>query len=77
MVGVNQSYLSRITSNRKDKTWRPPSRKVLVAIAEVFDIPPDYFPEFREIAVVEAIADNGRLRDRFYDSLPRRRRPSR
>jgi hypothetical protein len=71
---MNQSYLSRIRNPRETEGWRPPSKKLLVSIADALGVAPDYFPEFRELAVAEAIAVAGRLRDRFYDSLPRNRR---
>ena len=74
MIGISQSYLSRIRNPRESDAWRPPSKKLLLAIAEALDLPSDYFPEARELAVVEAVAADKRLRDRFYDALPRARR---
>ncbi|HEY8722896.1 MAG TPA: helix-turn-helix transcriptional regulator [Gaiellaceae bacterium] len=74
LIGVDQSYLSRIRASKAAPAWRPPSKKTLMAIAEVFDLAPDYFPEYRQIMIEEAIATSPRLRDRIYDSLPRARR---
>ncbi|MCU1278914.1 MAG: hypothetical protein JWM53_2460 [bacterium] len=73
-VGVNQSYLSRILSPKSSAATRPPSAKVAAAIAEELGLPRDYFAEYREAVVQNAIAGDAKLRDRVYDSLPRSRR---
>ena len=73
-VDVSQSYLSRITSASDSSAWRPPSKKILAAIADALDLPPDYFPEYRRLIVEEAVAADPRVRDRLYDSLRRAKR---
>src|SRR5947209_182771 len=73
-VGVNQSYLSRILSPKPSAATRPPSAKVAAAIAEELGLPRDYFTEYRQAVVHDAIAEDGKLRDQVYDSLPRSRR---
>lgn len=71
-IDVNQSYLSRIMGKPGAATTRRASAKVASAVAEYFDLPIDYFPEYREAVVIDAVTENGRLRDRVYDSLKRR-----
>jgi transcriptional regulator with XRE-family HTH domain len=73
-IGVNQSYLSRILSATASAAARPPSAKVTAAIADELDLPRDYFVEYREAVVQNAIVLDSKLRDRIYDSLPRSRR---
>lgn len=71
-VGVNQSYLSRILGA---KSSRRASARVAAAIAEYLELPSDYFGEYRQAVVEEAVAADPKLRDRVYDSLkhgPRR-----
>jgi transcriptional regulator with XRE-family HTH domain len=68
-IGVNQSYLSRILGA---KSSRPASARVAAEIAEYFELPTDYFGEYREAVVIEAVAADPKLRDRVYDSLKRR-----
>jgi hypothetical protein len=53
---------------------RPASAKVAAAIAEHLGLPHDYFPEYREAVVHDAVSDDPALRDRIYDSLQSRRR---
>lgn len=70
-VGVNQSYLSRILGAKGASSTRPPSAKVASAIAQYFDLPQDYFPEYRAAVVQDAISSDAKLCDRIYDSLAR------
>ena len=73
-IGVDQSYLSRIKSaDTTNRQWRPPSLHVLEQLAQVFDLEPDYFPEYRRRAVEEAIAKDPKLRDRLFDTMRRKR----
>ena len=73
-IGVDQSYVVRILGAKGAKATRPPSAKVAAAIAEHLGLPRDYFPEYREALVREAVSSDGALRDRIYDSLQSRRR---
>ena len=73
-TGISQSYFSRIRGPKHSVGWRPPSKKLLEAVADELGIEPDFFPEYRRIVVEEAIEVDGRLRDRFYDAV-RRQRP--
>ena len=70
-VGVNQSYLSRVLGA---KSSRPASARVAAAIADYFELPSDYFGEYRQAVVQDAIAADPKLRDRVYDSLKRKSR---
>lgn len=62
-VGVPQSYLSRVMH-----ATRSPSKKLLKNAARALGLPHDYFAEYREHVVVEAIKRDGALRDNVYDS---------
>jgi transcriptional regulator with XRE-family HTH domain len=68
-LAVDQAYLSRILGKGGK---RRASKKIAAAIARAFDLPEDYFPDYRERVVTEAIALDPALRDRIYDSLKRR-----
>jgi transcriptional regulator with XRE-family HTH domain len=57
-IGVNQSYLSRILGARGTKAARTASPKVAAVVAEYFDLPRDYFGEYRESVVHDAVADH-------------------
>jgi transcriptional regulator with XRE-family HTH domain len=70
-IKVSQSYLSRIKLDREHEDWRPPSKAVLERLAQELGVPASYFPEFRAIAIEEAIAADGALRDRLFDQLQR------
>jgi len=61
-IGINQSYLSLVTSGR-----RAPSRKMLTAASKALGLPADYFREAREAIVLEKIKGDPRLLDRVYD----------
>lgn len=73
-IGVNQSYLVRILGPKSAKATRRASSTVAAAVAEYFGLPSDYFPEFRQAIVNEAVSGDPVLRDRIYDSLRRQRR---
>jgi transcriptional regulator with XRE-family HTH domain len=63
-IGFEQAYLSRVLGGQ-----RAPSLRLLEAIAKGLGLPKDYFPEYREQAVIEAIRADADLRDKIYDSL--------
>jgi hypothetical protein len=42
-------------------------------VARAFGLPEDYFPEFREAFVVNAVRQNAKLRDELYRKLKKRR----
>lgn len=68
-TGFSQSYLSRVLGAEQP---RSPSMKFLEAVSTELGLPVDYFADYREQAVITAIKDDERLRDRIFDSLSRR-----
>lgn len=66
-IGVNQSYLSRVLGA---EGARPVSKDVAGKIASAFDLPRDYFAEYRAAVVTEAARDQPWLLDPIYDQLP-------
>lgn len=67
-VGVDQSYLVAVLAGR-----RVPSRKLLEGTAKAFELPAEYFREYRELVVIAEIKADSTLLDRCF-SLVRRRR---
>ncbi len=65
-AGVNPSHLSRVLRRASYKTA---SGELARKVAKALGLPPDYFPEFREAAVMERIRRDPALRDRLYDRL--------
>jgi hypothetical protein len=75
MLSASTSRTCRGSSARRDSdAARGASAKLAAAIAEYFDLPEDYFGEYRQAVVQDAIAADPRLRDRVYDSLKRKPR---
>jgi len=66
MIDLNPSHLSRALRGA-DRTR--PSTDLIRRIAGALDLPPGYFPELREAAVVERIKSDAELRDRLYKQL--------
>jgi transcriptional regulator with XRE-family HTH domain len=67
-AGVHRAHLWRIVHG-EDRNRKPASPELCRRIAQVLDLPEDYFPEAREDAVMNAMRENPDLRDRIYDSL--------
>ena len=67
-VGVTHSHLSRATRGANGKTV---GGDLAGRIAVALDLPADYFPEYREAAVVEHVQNDPSLRDRLYRQLNR------
>jgi transcriptional regulator with XRE-family HTH domain len=65
-VGVSPSHLSRVV-RRKD--YKTPGPKLMRKIAAALDLPDDYFPESRELVVLERIRTDPKLRDELYKRL--------
>ena len=70
MIGVNQSYLSRVLGA---KGARPVSRETAAKIAAAFGLPRDYFAEYRAAVVIEAARDKPWMLDPVYDRLARQK----
>lgn len=66
MIDVNPSHLSRALRGA-DQTR--PSLALIRRIVHVLDLPPGYFPELREAAVLERIRRDNELRDELYKRL--------
>ena len=65
-AGIDPGYLCRVL--RGDGRVAP---ELASRVAAALDLPNDYFPECRERAVIEAVRNDPRLRDRLYTSLRR------
>ena len=70
IVGVTDGHLSRILRRVDYKT---PSADLTRRVAVALELPPDYFPEFREGFVVERVRSDPALRDKMYKQLQRQR----
>jgi transcriptional regulator with XRE-family HTH domain len=66
LIDLNPSHLSRVLRSA-DRTR--PSTELIRRIARALDLPPGYFPELREAAVIERLKLDARLRDELYDQL--------
>ena len=64
----DHGYLSRMLSGKLPVNVRHAER-----IARHLGLPPDYFPEVREAAVLEAVRQDARLREEIYRRLRTRR----
>lgn len=71
-VGVTDAHLSRVLRRVAYKTA---SADLARRVALALDLPPDYFPEYREGVVIERIKKDSGLRDRLYVQLSGRERP--
>lgn len=69
-LAVSDSHLSRVVRGVDSKR---PSAELVERAAEALDLPPDYFPEFREFLVLERIRSDPKLRNRLYAKFKRER----
>jgi len=67
-VGVSDSHLSRVLRHVDYKT---PSLDLTSRVAIALGLPADYFPEFREMCVVDWIKRDAKLRNSLYARLKR------
>lgn len=67
---VSDAHLSRVLRQVHYKT---PSSELARRVALAFDLPEDYFPEFREAFVVQRVKQDEQLRERLYKRLRARR----
>lgn len=65
-IGVDHGHLSRIMRHQRGKTAGP---ELARRVAEAFDLPPDFFPEYREAIVVQRVRRDADLRDELYRRL--------
>ena len=66
-VGVSDAHLSRLT--RGVGYRHGPSADLAQRVARALDLPPDYFKEYRERFVIDAVKRNPTWRERLYDQL--------
>lgn len=66
-VDVSDAHLSRLLRGVGYRTR--PSADLAQRVAEALDLPGDYFLEYREAAIVEAIRRDPALRERLYGQL--------
>lgn len=63
-VGVDPGFLVRVLQGKQ-----PPSQKLLMGVAEAFDLPSDYFVEARRETLTGLLSHNRVLVDVFYDQV--------
>jgi transcriptional regulator with XRE-family HTH domain len=66
-TGVTSSHLSRLLRGVGYRT--KPSKELAQRIAVALELEPDYFLEYREAVVLEAVRAQPRLREELYDRL--------
>jgi transcriptional regulator with XRE-family HTH domain len=72
LIDLNPSHLSRVLRGA-DKTR--PSEDLIVRVAHALGLPPGYFPEVREAAVIKRLREDSELRDKLYNEhIARKRR---
>jgi len=70
-AGVTDAHLSRVL---RQVNYKTPSGDLARRVAIAFDLPEDYFPEFREAFVIDVVRGDARRREELYERLRRRRR---
>lgn len=70
-AGVDPAHLSRALRGKGEKHV---SGELAGRLAAALELPVDYFPEYREDAVMRAVRADGQLRDRLYRRLGRQDR---
>jgi hypothetical protein len=68
---VDHAHLSRVLKRDRGRKVSP---ELAGRVAAALDLPRDFFPEYREGVVTEAVAEDPALRDRTYDQLMKARR---
>jgi transcriptional regulator with XRE-family HTH domain len=63
-AGVSPSHLSRVLRQADYKTA---GGDLAGRVADALGLPVDYFPEFREAAVIDRVKSDPGWRDRLYD----------
>lgn len=67
---VSPSHLNRVL---REVDYKTPSGELTRRIAVELDLPPDYWPEYREAVVIEQLRADPEFRDEVYRRLKRRR----
>lgn len=68
-IGIDQAHISRVMNGHL-----PASAEFAARVSEEFGLPIDYFADYREASVVEAVREDPALRDRVYRRLASKRR---
>ena len=69
-TGVGNAHLSRLLRGVGYRT--KPSKELARRVAEALELEPDYFLEYREAVVIEAVRSQPKLREELYDQLTKR-----
>jgi transcriptional regulator with XRE-family HTH domain len=69
-TGVTSSHFSRLLRGIGYRT--KPSKELAERVAIALGLPPDYFVEYREGVVLEAVRTRPRLREELYDRVRKR-----
>ena len=67
-----ETHLSRVLRVH----YKTPSLSLVTKASEVLGLPPDYFPDVREAAVISVIKTDPDLRDRLYDRINKQGLPT-
>lgn len=65
-VGVTDAHLSRVV---RGVNYKSASGDLAGRVAVALGLPRDYFPEYREAAVVERVKRDPAYRDKLYDRM--------
>jgi transcriptional regulator with XRE-family HTH domain len=65
-AGVNPSHLSKVLRQAHYKT---PSARLAEKVARALDLPPEYFPEYREAVVLARVKRDAQYRDQLFEKL--------
>lgn len=68
LAGVTDAHLSRVLRGVNYKTV---SGDLARRVALALDLPEDYFPEYREVFVIDRVKNDAELRERVYKRLRR------
>jgi transcriptional regulator with XRE-family HTH domain len=65
-ANIDPGHFSRVL---RHAAYKAPSAALVAKVAHALDLPDDYFPEYREAAVIERIRSDSAWRDDLYDRL--------
>jgi transcriptional regulator with XRE-family HTH domain len=68
IVGVDPAHISRLLKRGSRLRATP---QLMTRVARAFEVDPEFFAEYREWCVVEAMRHNPSLRERLYGLLQR------
>jgi transcriptional regulator with XRE-family HTH domain len=65
-VGVDPAHVCRLLRRGSSRRATP---ELVVRVADAFGVAPEYFPEYREWRVLEAVRTDPSLRERLYAGI--------